>query len=132
MSDTIREFLVALGFEVREDTLNRFERAIEGATLRAKLLGDAIEGMASSAAESVVKTADNFERLYWQAKRLNTSVADINAFAYAVGQMGGNVEQAKSSLEGFGQYLKYNAGTRNLVSQRLGHRMKGSRWTSSR
>ena len=52
MSDTIREFLVSLGFEVREDTLNRFERAIEGATLRAKLLGDAIEGMASSAAES--------------------------------------------------------------------------------
>ena len=125
MPDTIREFLVGLGFKTDEASLGRFTRAIEGATLRAKLLGDAIEGMATSAYESVTKTADNFERLYWQSQRLATSVSSIRAFSYAVSQLGGDAAQANSSLEGFGNFLKYHPGTRSLIGGRVGHSIEG-------
>ena len=49
--DTIQEFLVNLGFKVDEATWGRFERTIESATLKARIFGDVLEGMARTVAE---------------------------------------------------------------------------------
>ena len=43
MAENLRDFVVGLGFELDESAQRRFTTALEGATLRAKLLGDALE-----------------------------------------------------------------------------------------
>ena len=108
MAETIREFLVGLGFRTDQIGLNRFTQAIEGATLRAKLLGDAIEAMASRIVSAVVKTAEGFETLYYQSQRVGASAASIKALEYAVSQLGGSVGGADRALEGFSQKMRMN------------------------
>ena len=50
MADTIREFLVGIGFKVDQSSERQFTSAMEGAVLRANLLATAIEAMARTVA----------------------------------------------------------------------------------
>src|SRR6185312_1888189 len=104
--ETIREFVARLRFEVNEADQRRFYEAIEGATLRARLLGDALELMAKAAVGKVGEVATQFEALYNQAQRLGTTGPSIRAFDYAVRQVHGSVEGANAALESFGEFLK--------------------------
>jgi Phage tail lysozyme len=105
-TETIREFVAGLGFEVNESDQRRFYDAIEGATLRARLLGDALELMAKAAVGKIAEVATQFEALYNQAQRLGTTGPSIRAFEYAVRQVHGSVEGANAALESFGEFLK--------------------------
>jgi len=104
--ETIREFVAGMGFELNEADQRRFYEAIEGATLRARLLGDALELMAKAAVGKVGEVATQFEALYNQAQRLGTTGPSIRAFDYAVRQVHGSVEGANAALESFGEFLK--------------------------
>jgi hypothetical protein len=86
-TETIREFLAGIGFLVDDASERRFVAALEGATLRAKLLGDAIEASARSVIDSVGKIAEQFEQLFYQSQRFGGSAASIKAFEYAVSQL---------------------------------------------
>jgi hypothetical protein len=78
--EAIREFLVSLGFKVDDSTERRFIGALEGATLRAKLLGDAIESMARTVVDKVGQVAEQFEQLYYQSQRVLSSVPGDQGF----------------------------------------------------
>ena len=106
MADTIREFLVGLGFKVDQGGMDRFTSAIEGATLRAKLLGDAIEAMAVRVLDAIGRTASGFEQLYYQSQRLGASASSITAFQFAVQQMGGSASAAGAVMESFGSKMR--------------------------
>jgi hypothetical protein len=69
MSETIAEFLAGLGVKIDEQAWSRFSTVVTGATLQAKLLGDAIETMARGVAHHLAGVAEDFEQLYWQAQR---------------------------------------------------------------
>jgi hypothetical protein len=116
---TIREFLVGLGFKIDEAGERRFISAIEGATLRANLLADAIENMAKIVVEKVGAVAANFEQLYYQSARVGASAQSIKAFEYAVSQLGGTMEGANSTLESFGRFLRNTPGALSWVSGQL-------------
>ena len=86
MADSIRSFLVDLGFSIDAASQRSFVGALEGATLRAKLLGDAIEEMARTVVSKVGEVAESFEQLFYQSQRIGASENSIRAFGYAVSQ----------------------------------------------
>jgi tail lysozyme len=119
VADTIREFLVGLGFSVNESQQRNFVGALEGATLRAKLLGDAIEAMARTVVNKVGEVATQFEQLFYQSSRVGASASSIRAFEYAVSQLGGTLEGANSSLEDFAKFLRETPGATATVARLL-------------
>ena len=111
MSDTtLRSFLVSLGWKSDEAQQRKFVNAIEGATLKAKLLGDAIEGMARKVGLSVLSVAEDFEQLYYHAERTGASAKHLQAFEYAVSQVGGSASAAGASFEAMAAKLRENPG----------------------
>lgn len=104
----IKEYLVSLGFEIDEHTQEKVDDALDKTTKRAVGLGAAIETAAAAVAAAVVKMASDFERLYYSAQRTGSSAKDIDAFSFAVGQMGGNADAAKASVEALADKLRTN------------------------
>jgi hypothetical protein len=119
MADTIREFVTSLGFKLDESSQRNFVGALEGATLRAKLLGDAIEAMARTVVNKVGEVAATFEQLFYDSQRLNSSAQSIRAFEYAVSQLGGTAAGAHSSLVDFSTFLRENLGATAAVAKLL-------------
>ena len=124
MSETIRSFLVGLGFKVDDASQRNFVSALEGATLRAKLLGDAIEAMARVVVDKVGQVATQFEQLFYQSQRVGASANSIRAFEYAVSQLGGTVEGANSALEGFGEFIRNTPHAAAALARNLGIPLK--------
>jgi muramidase (phage lysozyme) len=118
-SDVIREFLVKLGFEVDEGGLRRFTMGLLGATRVAVELGGAVIGAATGVVAAVTKMSEAGEQLYFIAQRTHAAAANIQAFGFAVSQMGGTVEGARSSLEGLAEFLRSSPGAGSLL-QSLG------------
>lgn len=111
MSDTtLRSFLVSLGWKSDEAQQRKFVNAIEGATLKAKLLGDAIEEMARKVGLSVLSVAEGFEQLYYHAERTGASAKHLQAFEYAISQVGGSASAAGASFEAMAAKLRENPG----------------------
>jgi hypothetical protein len=54
---------------------------IEGATLKAKLLGDGLEDAARKVSGSIKDIAESFEQLYYQSVRIGQSAEGIRARA---------------------------------------------------
>jgi Phage tail lysozyme len=117
VAETIREFVASLGFSINESQQRNFVGALEGATLRAKLLGDAIEAMAKTVAEKVGEVAEHFEQLFYQSSRVGSSVAGIQAFEFAFKQLGSSVGDADAALESFGYKLRTQPGFEGWVSR---------------
>ena len=117
MSDTIREFLVGIGFKVDQSSERQFTSAMEGAVLKANLLATAIEAMAKTVAEKVGEVADHFEQLFYQSSRVGASVAGIQAFEFAFKQLGSSVGDADAALESFGYKLRTQPGFEGWVSR---------------
>lgn len=124
MADTIREFLIGFGFDLDEAGERRFVSMIEGATLRANLLADAIENMARVVVDKVAVVAENFEQLYYQSQRIGASANSISAFEDSVKRLGGTAEGARSSLQGFGDFLNNHIGAAGALAKQLGIPLK--------
>lgn len=67
-SDTIKEFLVALGFKVDENGLKKFETGIGKATKVAAALGTAAIAAATECEASVIKISGKLDQLYFSSK----------------------------------------------------------------
>lgn len=112
-SETIREFLVALGFKIND--AQKFEAAINRATKVVEQLGTATEAVAAAVTAAVTTISDKFENLYYASQRVRSTVGNIRAFDYAVSQLGGTAAGARASLEGFGDFLRTSPGGEGLL-----------------
>jgi hypothetical protein len=110
VTETIKDFLVGLGWKIDEQGQDRFIKAMRGAEIQAKLLTDALEALARKAAEAVADVAQTFDRLYFSSQRTGATAASIRDMGYAVEQLGGSAEAAQASLEAMGQKLRENPG----------------------
>src|SRR5262249_9149453 len=88
-------------------------------TLRANLLADAIENMASAVVEKVGVVATQFEQLFYQSQRVGASAQSIRAFEYAVSQLGGTAQAANSSLECFGGFRRNTPHAAEAIARNL-------------
>lgn len=108
--DTIKEFLVGLGFDIDESGMRKFTGAVAGATKGVLALGAAVGAMYVAVDIAVRKTADRFETLYYASQRTGASVERINALGYAFEQMGGRSEDAMSALESIASFMRSSPG----------------------
>ena len=75
--ETIKEFLVSLGWNGQDSDHEKFAKALEAATLRAELLAKGIEALVKNLLGGANRTSEAYDRLYYAAERMHTTVAQI-------------------------------------------------------
>lgn len=115
MAETIKEFLVSIGYRVDGSSERRFEDSMKRATLRAELLGRAIASAAEAVVRGATRIAQGFDEIYYASQRTKASVENMKSLSYAVSQLGGSYSGAMQSIEAFGARLRNNPGYDSMV-----------------
>lgn len=118
-AETLKDFLISLGFNVDEAGARKFNAAVAGATLKAIELGAKVELAAASVVAFTAKVASSLDNLYWASQRTGATVEGIKQIGYAVSQMGGSVDGARGSLENLARFMRNNPGAEGFLN-RLG------------
>ncbi len=118
-AETIKDFLVSLGFGIDEAGYEKFESVLTGVTANAIKTGLAVEGAALSVVAFTAKIASGLDNLYWASQRTGATVQGIQSIGYAVSQVGGSVDAARSSLESLSRFVRNNPGAEGFLN-RLG------------
>ncbi|EMY2069772.1 lytic transglycosylase [Salmonella enterica] len=118
-AETIKDFLVSLGFGIDEAGYEKFESVLSGTTANAIKMGLAVEGAALTVVAFTAKIASGLDNLYWASQRTGATVQGIQSIGYAVSQVGGSVDAARSSLESLSRFVRNNPGAEGFLN-RLG------------
>ena len=118
-AETIKEFLVSLGFQVDSSGENKFNAVLTGVTANAIKMGVAVEAAALSVVAYTAKIASGLDTLYWASQRTGATVQGIKAIGYAVSQVGGSADAARGSLESLARFVRNNPGAEGFLN-RLG------------
>jgi len=110
MAETLREFLVGLGYKVDGGSEAKFSRSIEVATKGVIALGVAAVAASTAITAAVTKIAAGFDELYYASQRTKASAENIKAVGFAVSQLGGSYQGAVSSIEAFALKMRSNPG----------------------
>ncbi|MDT9810401.1 lytic transglycosylase [Citrobacter freundii] len=118
-AETIKDFLVSLGFDIDEAGAAKFDSVLAGTTANAIKMGLAVEGAALSVVAYTAKIASGLDNLYWASQRTGATVQGIQSIGYAVSQMGGSADAARGSLESLSRFVRNNPGAEGFLN-RLG------------
>lgn len=118
-AETIKDFLVSLGFDIDEAGAAKFDSVLAGTTANAIKMGLAVEGAALTVVAFTAKIASGLDSLYWASQRTGATVQGIQSIGYAVSQVGGSVDAARSSLESLSRFMRNNPGAEGFLN-RLG------------
>ncbi|EIM4565080.1 transglycosylase SLT domain-containing protein [Escherichia coli] len=118
-ADTIKDFLVSLGFDIDQAGANKFEAVLKGVTANVLKVGAVVEGAALSIVGFTTQIANGLDKIYWASQRTGASIQGIKALGYAASQTGASAESAMSSLEGLAGFMRSNPGAEGLLN-RLG------------
>ncbi|EHB8485737.1 transglycosylase SLT domain-containing protein [Salmonella enterica] len=118
-ADTIKDFLVSLGFDIDQAGANNFETVLKGVTANVMKVGAVVEGAALSIVGFTTRIANGLDKIYWVSQRTGASIQGIKALGYAASQTGASAESAMSSLEGLAGFMRSNPGAEGFLN-RLG------------
>ena len=118
-AETIKEFLVSLGFQVDSSGERKFNAVLAGVTANAIKMGVAVEAAALSVVAYTAKIASGLDTLYWASQRTGATVQGIKAIGYAVSQVGGSADAARGSLESLALFVPNKPGAEGFLN-RLG------------
>lgn len=118
-AETIKDFLVSLGFDIDEAGASKFDSVLAGTTANAIKMGLAVEGAALTVVAFTAKIASGLDNLYWASQRTGATVQGIQSIGYAVSQVGGSVDAARTSLESLSRFVRNNPGAEGFLN-RLG------------
>ncbi len=118
-AETIKDFLVSLGFSVDDAGAKKFGSVLAGTTANVIKMGLAVEGAALSVVAFTAKIASGLDNLYWASQRTGATVQGIQSIGYAVSQVGGSVDAARGSLESLARFIRNNPGAEGFLN-RLG------------
>jgi len=122
--NTLREFLVAIGFDVDENSYSKFESKLGRATHGAVQLGEVVTATAIAVEAAVAKMARQFEDLFYQSQRTGSAVRAIQGFEYAARTVGVTSDSARGAVEGLARAMRSNPGIGALLNQ-LGVKTQG-------
>ena len=125
-AETIKDFLVSLGFDIDEAGASKFDSVLAGTTANAIKMGLAVEGAALTVVAFTAKIASGLDNLYWASQRTGATVQGIQSIGYAVSQVGGSVDAARSSLESLSRFVRNNPGAEGFLN-RLGVQTRDAR-----
>lgn len=118
-AETLKDFLISLGFKVDEAGARKFDAVVAGTTLKAIELGVKVEAAALSVVAFTAKIASGLDDLYWASQRTGATVEGIKQIGYAVSQVGGSADSARGSLENLARFIRNNPGAEGFLN-RLG------------
>ncbi|HDD9928781.1 TPA: lytic transglycosylase catalytic [Escherichia coli] len=118
-AETIKDFLVSLGFSVDDAGAKKFGSVLAGTTANVIKMGLAVEGAALSVVAFTAKIASGLDNLYWASQRTGATVQGIQSIGYAVSQVGGSADAARGSLESLARFIRNSPGAEGFLN-RLG------------
>lgn len=129
MSNTIKEFLVGLGFEVDEAELRSFTKGIKAATVVAAAVGTAAIAASAALTKFVTGVAREFDSVSDLGLRVNATADEIMRLGYEASLTDSSVDAVASSLDGMNRVIGeavMGAGEGVLIFQRLGISLRNS------
>ncbi len=120
-STVLREFLVRLGFDLDKAGARAMDATVNATTRNIMRLGLAATAAAAAVTVAVTKISEDLDALYFASQRIGASVGNIQAFSYAISQLGGTVAGATGSLENLARFVRNSPGALGLI-QSLGVR----------
>ena len=97
--ETIKEFLIGLGFQVDEAGLQKFNQGITKASIAVTAIGTAAVAAAGMFTSFVAGVADKFDAVGDLADRVNTTSEEILRLGYVATLSGSSVQAANASIE---------------------------------
>src|SRR6266404_2989515 len=115
-AETIRDFLVGIGFKVDQPTLKKFEDAITGATFKAGVLAQAFVGMAKAIAENIKEATKELSDLYYTSIRVGASAGNLKALGQAAQDFGVSTEEALGNIDELAKALQTDPGKEGFIN----------------
>lgn len=116
MAETLKSFLVDLGFKVDDESYRRFTGAVAGATKTVASLGVEVAGAAIAVEAAAERIAHSLQNLYYQAQLSGVGVQALQAVGYAAKQLGLDAEQGQALFEGFARAVRTNPGVQQVAA----------------
>lgn len=114
-AETIKDFLISLGFDIDEAGGRKFEAVVSGVTLNVIKMGVAVEAAALTVVGFTTKIASGLDKLYWQSQRTGATANNIRAIGYAFSQAGGSVEGFNGTLDNLARFLRSTPGAEGFL-----------------
>lgn len=114
MADTLKEYLIALGFKVDENGWKGFNEKIAHSSRTVANLGATTVAVATEIGVTVEKVARHYEELYYVSQRVGSSVGSLKAYEFGARQIGLSVDAARASTESWAASMRNNPGVRAL------------------
>lgn len=118
-AETIKDFLVSLGFDLDEAGEKKFSAVVAGVTANVLKMGAVVEGAALAVVGFTTKIASGLDKVYFASQRTGASVAGIKALGYAASQLGVDAASAQGSLESLARFIRNSPGAEGFLN-RLG------------
>jgi len=122
-TEVLKEFLVKLGFNIDENSLNNFNSSIIKASAGVMAFGVAVTAMASEIVHTVQEVANQYKQLDLLAKQLNTTAEAVDGFIDTAGVMGISEETATESLKSMSRAVEdagMGIGRSKVIFEKLG------------
>lgn len=107
MSSVLAGFLVRLGFVVDKDEQAKFQASIDYAGKRMKEIAMRGAAMGTAFSAAFAKSTQETNRFYNLTNQVGGSVRGLNNVASAIAKVGGNYDQAVSSIQAFANKLTF-------------------------
>lgn len=108
MPDTLKEFLVSLGFKVDDASWKRFQGGVARATSDVTTLGAEAVATATAIGVMVEQVARRYEDLYYVGQRTSSLVSGLKEYRHGMEQIGVSAEAATGALESFSATARLN------------------------
>ncbi|QIJ48856.1 hypothetical protein [Raoultella ornithinolytica] len=118
-AETLKDFLISLGFKVDNQSFIDFDHKVINITDKVVKLGTTVTAAALGVVAFTAKIAQASDQLYWASQRTGATVEGIKRIGFAVSQMGGSADAARGSLENLARFIRTNPGAEGFLN-RLG------------
>lgn len=120
MSSVLAGFLVRLGFIVDKDEQAKFQASIDYAGKRMKEIAMRGAALGTAFTAAFAKSTQEVNRFYNLTNQVGGSVRGLNNVASAVAKVGGNYDQAVSSIQAFANKLTFTPGMDQYIKNLTG------------
>jgi hypothetical protein len=114
-AETIKEFLISLGYKIDEASHRRFLSAIQGAIEPVAKLTATATGAVTAIEAMVARTAKGMNDLYYQAQRTGVVAQSLENLSFAAEQVGLKAKDGAGLMEAFTNSMQVNPGTVGLL-----------------
>ena len=122
-SETIKEFLVGIGFDVDSSGLEKLNSGVKSFAKRFAIAAAAATAAFYGVSKAISSTATKFDALGRRAERLGVGADELQRLGYAAQLSGSSVADAERSFELFSRRIGETAigtGEAKIVFERLG------------